>query len=287
MTLSAFVAFCLGMCAEVIWLWEGAHPAMTAQQRRFSPSRWLLGPLTVLAALLIALFEVLGVGGTDTSMSNSWVGFIFVGVGLFVLLSGVVGNNLLPRVNEASILVTLTLVMMGIDEQNWWLAAAVLAPSLLVVVYLFVRSTPPPALIKAFIYFWYLLALIVLSFENGTATYFSARGLSIPEAAMFGSVFIFLLLHGLFSVRFFLIVSSLILPRNRRWVGVLMPKLFDDGQAPRLRFVLLFAAVLAVVLLNDWLDLAPRSLVIGAAVLASTQVLFRTGAESFSPTNQP
>jgi hypothetical protein len=210
------------------------------------------------------------------------VGVIFVALGLFLLGAGVLGDALLPRVNEGAVLsaqILTAALTLTAPRLPGWPALAVLvglplAGSLALA--LLCRELSPPA--QALVYFGYLLALLALTVQTGSLGYFSAPELGIWEAFAFGGLFIFLLLHALFAMRFFLIVSSLLLPRNRPLVGAIMPRLYSNEQVSPALFLALTGGLAGAVLLNARFGWLAPQLLASLAVAVSAQILSAAGS---------
>jgi len=285
MTLSTLIMFLCGIIVEIMLLWERTRPQaddpgsgwlVIARLSRFQ--LWI-GSLCLAALALAGACELIGVGAILVSLDDGWVGAIFVTLGVFIFFLGVWGN-LLPKVNETSILSVQALVLVGLmtrPEVNFlglglWLAGL---PALVVILLVGRKTALNPGL-KAMVYLWYLVSLLILSFENGSFDTFNQAELNFLEGFAAGSVFIFLILHSLFSMRFFLIASSLILPRNRPYIQAIMPHLFGDEQIAPRQFIGLLAVVLAVVLLNRAAGLVSQTVLVNLSVLVCVQYLFRS-----------
>jgi hypothetical protein len=247
------------------------------------PLQWIQALLVAAAALLLGILSLAGVAGVMVSLSDAPIGWIFVVLGVFVLGFGVVADGLLPRVSEKSILVTQLLVifneLLAIRSGDsvtlfplvWFLVLGLPAG---VMLYLAFNPRPVAPLLKTLLYLWYLASLLVLSFQNGAAAFFESSILYPQTAFAFGATFIFLLLHGLFAIRFFLIASSTLLPRNRPPVRRVMQRLFADDQISPRRFTLFALGIAAVLALNAWLLLFPRAVLLNLVVIASVQLFF-------------
>jgi len=291
MTLEVFVLFMLGMALEVVWMWEAAHvqaqkKAEMASVAQMLPDSWIIqAGLIMLAGAAFGGVHLLGIDQVYTSLDDGPVFLLFTLIGLFILITGIFGSHLMPPINEHSVLSIQLLVAAGM------LTGAVQLPSivlwalgtfmLLLSLFLLLQQRSLPLILKALVYAWYLALLLGLSVMNGDTALFSARNLNLTSGFAFGVVFIFLLLHALFFIRFFLIVCSLILPRNRKFIGYLIPRLFGDEQAQPLPFVIITLGLIAAVWLNAHFNLLPGVLFTSLCVLVSTQVLSRsiTGIE--------
>jgi hypothetical protein len=285
MTLEVFVLFMLGMALELVWLWEAAHThgqeqVETASVAQMLPDTWFIqAGLIILAGMAFGIVHLLRVDQVYTSLDDAPVFILFTLIGLYVLFAGVIGSQLLPPIHERSVLSTQLLMAAGMltgagqlpSAVLWALGSVMLVLSLFLLLY---RQALPP-IPKALVYAWYLALLLGLSVMNSDTALFSARDLDLTSGFTFGVVFIFLLLHGLFFIRFFLIVCSLILPRNRKYIGEMMPRLFSDEQAEPGLFVLVTLGLIAAVWLNAHFNLLPGALFTSLCVLISTQLLAR------------
>ena len=282
LTLEALIYFLLGALVETFLLWGRARRAgFSRLARRFLAPQFLALPVVAGLALLgvvalIVLLRLSGLASLMVSLDDGWVGGIFVVLCLFLLGAGVLADGLLPRVNERSVLTAQVLVLLLAlfnREQTDWviLGLAVGIPTALSIGLLLSRRALSAPL-KACAYLGYLFALLHLAYQTANLGLFSASEISGFAGFAFGSLFVFLMLHSLFAVRFFLIVSSLILPRNRPPIAVLMPRLFSDEQAPPQRFGLFALAAALLVLVNSWLQVVSNEILVGLVVLLSAQV---------------
>lgn len=285
MSLEAFVFMTLGITVELLWLWGNAHGwADSPNQPRIIaspvPQHWTYASfLGVIAVVIVLLLRLFGIEGR-TTLSDALPFMIFTGLGVFMFFAGVVGTGLLPQVNERSIIATQLIVLFGLVWGRglalpWVIGLAALPVALILLLVL--RQKPFGPVSKALLYFWYLMLLIVQVYQDrDTLESFSASDLSLMTAFLFGATLVFLILHGLFAIRFGLIVSSLVFPKNRRLVGLMMPRLFQDEQVSPLRFFLVLGGMLALVVGLTAFQLAPSGLVLNTAVLLSVQLLFRS-----------
>lgn len=286
MSLESFVFMLLGITVELLWLWGNAHgwedaPVQPRLVASPAPMHWTLatgaGVVALLVVLVLRLFKV---NEETTSLSDGLPFMIFTLLGVFIFFAGVIGTGLLPQVNERSIIATQLIVLFGLVwgqglSLGWILGLAVVPVGL--VLLLVLRRKPFGPVAKALMYLWYLFMLIVQTYQDReTMGYFNDGNLSLPAAFAVGATLVFLILHGLFAVRFFLIVSSLVFPKNRSAVGAMMPRLFQDEQISPLRFFAVLAVLLAAVAGLIYFQLAPSGLLLNAAVLLSVQLLFRS-----------
>lgn len=281
MTLEVFVLFLLGMALEVVWMWKAAHAqaqekTVTASVAQMLSDNWIIqAGLVLLAGAAFGGVHLLGIDQVYTSLDDGPVFLLFTLIGLFILIEGLFGSHLMPPINERSVLSTQLLVAAGMLTGAMQLPSTVLWAlgifMLLLSLFLLLQRQSLPPIRKALVYAWYLALLLGLSVMNGDVVLFSAHSLNFTSGFAFGVVFIFLLLHALFFIRFFLIVCSLILPRNRKFIGYMMPRLFNDEQVQPLPFMLITLGLTAAVWINSRLNLLPNALFISLCVLVSIQ----------------
>ncbi len=287
MTASGFVLFTLGLLAELVFLYEGSSAGRKVAEggvqsfvdRTMSAPRQLIGIMVVIAGLVIGLLELLKVGSTLVYIDTPLVGIIFVVLGVFVFFAALASPLFLPMVNEQSILLVQLLVLVntlwGGARVDWLPLSILVAVPALISVVLVIWRRSFPAWAKALLYLWYLLSLMIGPFQSGEAGFFRKVDFTLTEAGSFGVVFIFLIIHGLFAVRFFLMVSSMLLPRNRVFIRQLMPCLFSDEQVPMLRFGLVALLVAGLLAANQWLGLVDRSMAMSLGMLVGVQLMSR------------
>ncbi len=294
MTVSSFIALLYGMLLEVLWLWDQAHggdflarprPLLGNQPHaQLRQPQWLAVMLGGAAIVLIGLLELLGLGSKSADISLPIPFYIYTLIGLFVFFAGVIWNGLLPRVNEKIILSAQMIILLWLltsgSQPNAWVTTLVLVIPAGVMLFLVIRGEPLNALVKAILYLWYLFSLILMLYQTGFAEMTARSSFSIPEAFIFGTLFIFFLLHFLFTIRFFLIASSMVLPRNHKYIHRIMPTLYSDEQVPFSRFITLLMIVLALIGLNAWLGLVEARILVSLSVMLGAQALFRSKKRS-------
>lgn len=289
MSLQAFIALCLGFVVEILVLWEQASLDDADQD----PVRWrfgsgmavsrqqfLIAVAFTVALILTGLVRLVGWASHDVYMGQMIIDAIFVALGLFAIYYGVFNPILLPKINEQVVLSVHTTVVVnyllgapGPLDAPYAVGLGVVTLGLLGVS-LTQRRLPP--LLKALLYLWYLISLLAMTLQNDFAALTEPASTPIPltEAFVTGAAGIFLIMHGLFLVRFFLISSSLILPANRRYIGLAMPELFSDRQGPRWHAIAVPAVVVGVLWLNATFDVAPDASAANVLILAIVQGLF-------------
>ncbi len=280
MRLAAFTALCLGIAVEILILWEQSGADAGAPTSRFatpmlSTERLLIGVLFAIAMVLIAIFELSPLKTQQAYMGQWIIDGIFTILGLFLFYYGIVHPKLLPRINEHAALSVHTTVMVGFIlnpafQTEAWIIALVLAPPTLVLLYMGLSYRPLAPLLKAGVYLWYLICLLALTLQNDFSmlTQPVTTPIALSEAFIVGAAGVFLLLHGLFLVRFLLIVSTVILPRNWRYIKLAMPRLFSDEQVPRWQVLVLQAGLAGILVFNKQLDLASNITLVNVLVLA-------------------
>lgn len=286
MNIAVFILFILGMLIEIISLWHGPLPGADKRSsdapgliNSIPENQRLSGMLIIAAALVYGFFTLTGLGTGRARIDSGVVGLVFALVGLFVFFAGVVGTSLLPRINEQT-LFAITLIALlslftpeGFLRPSPTLIVGLIIPSLAVLVLVFSKRVMPPV-VKALYYFWYLVMVMVIAFQSSQFYQMAEMDLELLDALFFGAFFVFLMLHGMFFLRFFLITASLILPRNHRHVRMMMPRLFSDEQMPLWQFVLISAVIAGAILANLWLDLASQQTLINLLTLLTVQVMF-------------
>ncbi len=284
MTLQVFIFFAFGILAELILLGEAAlqqQPVVNTNSmllgRLLMPTRVIIAGLALFSALCLLIVHLLGVAGMSVYINTPLIGISFVFLGVFVFFAALAANFFLPVINEQTILVVQALVLYYVfsgGKPVAWMPLAVLASvPALVSLGLILWRQPVPASFKALLYLWYLVTLMVIPFQSNQVEYFRRAQLTALEGAFFGSLLVFLIIHGLFTVRFFLITSSLILPRNQAYVARVMPFLFSDEQVPLGRLAFTAGLLAALILLNRVMGLVPEAVILSFGVMFAVQFL--------------
>ncbi len=233
----------------------------------------LFGGIMLITSLILDQF-------TFGAVRLRWVDDLFTytiaGVFAFILFAALAGDKLLPRINEQQMLVIhlvvgVNLLINGESAlPNWALAMLLIPTTALIFQGIWPRVLP--TIQRAFFYLWYLLTLVALAFQNGGAAYFEMIEISVSEIFIFGSLLVFLSVHMLAAIRFVLIISSLILPRNRPLLEIIMPHLVHDDQLslPGLLTIMLVAG--GVLVLNATTQLELDQTLINLFVLAMLQI---------------
>jgi hypothetical protein len=283
-TLSAFVAFSLGVAVDVLRLVErnreGPYPQNSAVMRALaalpvlSLERWIIALLGAAAVLVIAALEVTGWGRQRATLDRVAVALPAGLMVAFALYYGLLSARLMPRVNEATILATNTAVVLGLvlhtglDDRLILLGLALPTAGMLIAA---LRSRAPRPFVQALAYLWYLMGMLALTIQNGPLDLTNQSDLSLFEAFILGAALTLLFLHSFFLIRFFLMVSALILPRHHPYLAEAMPHLFESEQAPLWQILALEGLVIVPLLANARFDLAPSLTVINVLVLVVIQ----------------
>lgn len=285
MTLATFVLFTLGMLSEMIFLIDAAHPLQrywpgpptTVWERVFNPPRLLVAILAVLAGLFLGAFYLFGVQETRVYIDTPLVSPIMMVIAVFTFFAALFSDLFIPRVNEQTILVVQGLVLAnalgGGRPVDWMPLAALIGVPAAVSLGLLVWGRPLPPALKAVLYLWYLVSLLALPFQSGETLYFRLIDFNWLEGVLFGMLFFFLVSHFLFTLRFFLIVVSLVVPRNRHLAAQFMPRLFFDQQVAPLRFLGVAGLIALLLAANAWLGWIARPLALGLAAALGVQLL--------------
>jgi hypothetical protein len=267
MELATNLAIAAGIIVEILLLWETCD-----QQKNVQPAPGIIAPgisrlqeiiaLTVLLSwTLIALAEFF-----DPQLSLTVLGGIQDAIMLpafaFLFVYGMVVPKLLPRVNEQTIVVITAIVLLslvGRVELAWYWLTALAVP--IVAIFLMALTTfIMPPLFKSLHYFWYLICLFTMAYQSNFDLFFNSASAD-PQTSfdyfIAGAAGIFLLLHSIFLVRFFLMLTANIRKKNRYLIQLAMPQLFGDEQLPRYKFLVILLLVVIVLWTNRQFGFAP------------------------------
>jgi len=284
MPITTFSAFFLGILLEIMLLWESSRLQRISSGTRLiagislTPEKLMMAGLTLFTACFVGVSTLSGWNDALVYIDSPLIFVAFVLLGLGVLYFGVLDPRLLPRINEEAalsvhIVVALSLWLKRPLEIPWVYYALGLGLPWLLLLAATLPQKPPAALVKAFIYLWYLINLLALTLQ----TDFSALNAppseapSLFEAFVLGAGGVFLLLHGFFLIRFALMASSLIGARSRRYMALAIPRLYSDEQLPLLRLLLLQGLAVAILILNARYGLVPDLSAVTLMVMAFAQ----------------
>lgn len=261
MELAFNIALAAGIIIEILLLWETSN-----RQRNIPLKPGFIAPgvsrfqeaiaLVVLAAWTLIL---------PLEFFNPQFGYDFLNwvtettmvlAGLFLLGAGLWYHKFLPRINEQTLVVVTAIVLLSLYGQiqlDWqWLAALAL-PLLAIFILALTKHSLPPAL-KSLFYFWYLMCLLAMAYLGTFDLLFNPDTGYLETSFdhfVAGAAGFFFLLHCVFLVRFFLMLTANLLPWNRYLIALAMPQLFGDEQMPRRRFVVILLVVLAILYANQ------------------------------------
>lgn len=277
MQLASNLALAAGIIVEILLLWETSERQKSATSKPgiLAPglSRWQeIIALTVLVSwILIPLAEFFN-PELSLTVLGSIQSAIMLPSFMFLFVFGMVVPKLLPRVNEQTIVVVTAIVSVTLvrwAELDWYMWPALLIPLVGIILMALTERVIPPAL-KSLFYFWYLICLFLMAYQSNFDLFFNAPSDTQNSLDYFiaGAAGIFLLLHSIFLVRFFLMLSANILPKNRYLIGLAMPQLFSDEQMPRYKFLVILLVVVIVLWANRQFGFVPD------LSLASLLILF-------------
>ncbi len=248
MTLASTLAFTAGLVVEILLLWETSESQNVRPRPAgiFAPG---LSRLQEALALTLAIsWGIIGMVQALALPEPVWLvgglqnGIMFVSFS-FLFVFGMVHPKLLPRVDEQRIFLVNLAVLAGIWQWGWGWQAAFALPTALSLVAAW-RSRPLSAFWKSVLYLWYLLCLFLMAYQSALNMFFftgEESGLTLWDYFVGGAAGIFLLLHSIFLVRFFLMFSANILPPNRALIQAAMPHLMRESQIPPWQFALILS----------------------------------------------
>jgi hypothetical protein len=256
MTIAEFLAIIGGMLVQVGLVYAGnlalerkgheePRRLVAAIPLDFRQQVLLLGGIALLSSLV---FDALEFGSTHFGLVDAASNYIIAVILAYVLFAAVAGSRMLPRVNEQQMLAIHLVVGLHLwftqseALPGWAWVLALIPTAALIFQGLWPRELP--VIVRAFYYLWYLLTLLVLAFQNGADGLFASYvEISLPELFILGSIVTLLFLHVLVAARFFLIISSLIIPRNRPLLKLIMPRLMHAEQmSPAMLLIILLIA---------------------------------------------
>jgi len=284
MPITTFSAFFLGILLEILLLWESSRLQRISSGTRviagtfLTPEKLMMVGLTLFTAGFVGVSMLFGWNDALVYIDSPLVFVAFVLLGLGILYFGVLDPRLLPRISEEAalsvhIVVALSLWLKRPLEMPWTFYAVGLGLPWLLLLAATLPQKPPAALVKAFIYLWYLINLLALTLQTDFSTLNAppSEAPSLFEAFVLGAGGVFLLLHSFFLIRFALMASSLIGARSRRYMALAIPRLYSDEQLPLLRLLLLQGLAVAILILNARYGLVPDLSAVTLMVMAFAQ----------------
>ncbi len=255
MELASNLALAAGIIIEILLLWE------TSDRQKnvgiVTPGLSRLQEIIALTLLvswsLIALAEFFK-PALNLTLLGSLQSAIMLPLFMFLFVYGMVAPKLLPRINEQTIVVITAVIAITLvrrSDLTWYAWAALLLPLAGIVLLALTNRLLSPAM-KSLFYFWYLICLFLMAYQSNFDLFFNAPTETQTTLDYFisGASGIFLLLHSIFLVRFFLMLSANILPKNRYLIRQTMPQLFSDEQMPRYKFIVILLLVVIVLWAN-------------------------------------
>ncbi len=285
MDLASNLAIAAGIIVEILLLWETAdrqkknQPAPGFLSSGLSRLQEIIGLVVFFFWLVIALADYFDPPLSLAALSA--IQNIIIGPSVFFLfIFGIISPKLLPRVNEQTIVIV-SLVslysMFNLMQLEWYWLAALLLPALGVFGMALTTRVIHPYL-KSLLYFWYLICLFIMALQSNFEMFIrpgSELELTLFDNFIGGAAGIFLLLHSIFLVRFFLMLTALILPANRHLITLTMPQLFDDRQIPRLKFLGILALFGVIIALNRLTGLLPSTSALNLLILLAVHFMER------------
>lgn len=242
MRIDTLIALTLGILIEVLSLWEiarreqGKTVLLPYLPPWLTPERVVMLGLTVFALLAMGLFRLGGILTLDTDTADAWIMAVMVPAGVFAFGFGLLHPVLLPRVNERMLFTVFATSSVGallngelVLGETWVLGGFIVLGILLFWASISERRLPPG--LQALAYFGYLSGLFWMGYGQ-VSTFANAPSSTLMplDAFLFGTVGLFYVMHVLFWVRFFLIVSSMLLPNHWQHLPDIMDRLFANSQ---------------------------------------------------------
>ncbi|PWH11779.1 MAG: hypothetical protein DDG60_16515 [Anaerolineae bacterium] len=289
MTLAAYLAVISGILIEILLLWEAAdrrntllHPS-TLVAPSFNRLQQGIALFALIAWLAITLAEFFK-PSVSASILAALQSAVMAPTFAFLFIFGMVSPKLLPRVNEQTI-VTTSLVtfysLLSTARFEWFWLAILLLPTLGIFWMGLTSRTMHPYL-KSLLYFWYLVGLLIMALQHNLKIFIPSSPQDLNAVAMTnldyflgGAAGVFLLLHSIFLVRFFLMLTALIRPANRHLILRTMPRLFNDRQIPPVQFIGLLTFFGAILVLNHFTGILSSTSVLNLLILFAVHFMER------------
>lgn len=283
MNLASNLAIAAGIIVEILLLWETSDRQKKNQTTPgfFSPGlsrlQEVIGLVLLVSWGVIALADYFDPPLTSHQLTaiQGWIMYFSFA---FLFAFGMVSPKLLPRVNEQTIVVVSLVAfysLFSLAQLEWFWLAALLLPALGVFGMALTTRVIHPYL-KSLLYFWYLICLLIMALQNNFEMFFRpVSNLTVFDYFIGGAAGIFLLLHSIFLVRFFLMLTALIRPANRHLIVLAMPQLFDDQQIPRLKFLGILALFGVIIALNRLTGLLPSISALNLLILLAVHFMER------------
>jgi hypothetical protein len=272
MRIDTLIALTLGIVIEVLSLWEiarreqGKTVLLSYLPPWLTPERVVMLGLTVFALLAMGLFRLGGILTLDTDTADAWIMAVMVPAGVFAFGFGLLHPVLLPRVNERMLFTVFATSSVGtllngelVRGETWVLGGFIVFGALLFWASVSERRLPPG--LQALAYFGYLSGLFWMGYGQ-VSTFANAPSSTLMplDAFLFGTVGLFYVLHVLFWIRFFLIVSSMLLPNHWQHLPDIMDRLFANSRNTPKEVGISLGIALGFLALNQLTGALPASL---------------------------
>ncbi len=285
MRIDTLIALTLGVLIEVLSLWEiarreqGKTVLLPYLPPWLTPERVVMLGLTVFALLAMGLFRLGDIQELGAGMTDAWMMTVMVPAGLFAFGFGLLHPVLLPRVNERMLFTvfatsSVSAILNGglVLGETWVLGGFIALGALLF--WASVSERWLPSGLQALAYFGYLSGLFWMGYgQVSTFATAPASTLMPIDAFLFGIVGLFYVLHVLFWVRFFLIVSSMLLPNHWHYLPDIMDRLFTNSQNTPKEIGISLGVALGFLALNQLTGALPAPLLASVLVPALVQAL--------------
>lgn len=266
MELAFNIALAAGIIVEILLLWETSNRQRNIPLKPgFIASGVSRAQEAIALVVLVAWTLILPLEFFKPQLGSGFINWmtetIMVLAGLFLFIAGLWYHKFLPRINEQTLVVVTAIVLLSLYGQvqlDWYWLAALSVPLIGIFILALTKHILHPAL-KSLFYFWYLMCLLVMAYLGAFDLLFNLDTGYLETSFdhfIAGAAGLFFLLHCVFLVRFFLMLTANILPWNRYLITLAMPQLFGDEQMSRRRFVVILLVVLGILWANRQFGLA-------------------------------
>ncbi|MFO7583514.1 MAG: hypothetical protein R6W69_02200 [Anaerolineales bacterium] len=260
MELAFNIALAAGIIVEILLLWETSNRQRNIPLKPgFIASGVSRAQEAIALVVLVAWTLILPLEFFNPQFGSGFINWvsetIMLLAGLFLFIAGLWYHKFLPRINEQTLVVVTAIVLLSLYGQvqlDWYWLAALSVPLIGIFILALTKHILHPAL-KSLFYFWYLMCLLVMAYLGTFDLLFNLDTGYLETSFnhfIAGAAGLFFLLHCVFLVRFFLMLTANILPWNRYLIALAMPQLFGDEQMSRRRFVVILLVVLGILWAN-------------------------------------
>lgn len=283
MRIDTITALCLGLLIEILSLWEiarrehGKSVTLPHLPSWLTPERLVMIALLVVGGITVGVLRLGGIKEMNYAVQDAILQAIGIPIGLFAFFYGLINPFLLPRVNEQTLFVVYVTMIVGTYlggelplESPWLLGGAGVVGALLFWFSVSKHALPPG--LKAVSYLIYLGGLTWVGYQQ-VSTFPGVYELTPFYSFALGISAVFYMLHILFLMRFFLILSSMLIPTHWRYLPPIMSRLFGDTENSPKESLLSLGSALGLMLFNELTGALPVSLLLGFVVPLIVQVL--------------